>query len=209
LKTFQGQYVQKDFSAALQTLQTHQKKLPEDVFHYNVGLVKAQLEEFALARYHFLMSGQKGFKGPELAHNHSLIAQKLDLPRWETALNGSDYLYKFALAAPWDLLTGVSLMIILVGLVWMKKNVTLMKLFILFVFLSLPLGLGIWAWSLDKAVVIQTAEISDGPSAIFGTRGEVPVGVQIVTSGEGAWKRISYPSRFTGWVKSQSLRYLE
>jgi uncharacterized integral membrane protein len=209
LKTFQGQYVQKDFSAALQTLQTHQRKLPEDVFHYNVGLVKAQLEDLALARYHFLMSAKKGFGGPELAHNQSLIAHKLDLPRWEAALNGTDYLYKFALAAPWDLLTGAILMILLVSLVWMKKNVTPFRLFILFVFLSLPLGVGVWAWTLDNAVVIQSAEISDGPSAIFGTRGELPMGVQIVTSGEGEWKKVNYPSRFAGWVKSQSLRYLE
>ncbi len=73
----------------------------------------------------------------------------------------------------------------------------------------IPVGLNWWVKSWPYAVVVAPQAIQEGPSAIFPARGELPVGVLVITREMGEWEEVIYPSRFQGWIKKQGLKVLE
>ena len=54
LKTFEDYYTKKDYLNALLVLQKGGKEISPKVKHYNLGTVYAKMQNWPMARYHFL-----------------------------------------------------------------------------------------------------------------------------------------------------------
>lgn len=209
LKTFEDFYVKKDYSNALLILQRHADQLPSDLLHYNLGTVYLKMENLGLARYHFLLARAKGLSRVELDQNQSLIEQRLEVERLERPLNMTDHLIKASLFAHEGLLTSMGLLILLIGLVVLRKGATMMKILLWCLLMAIPFGYSLWVDTWPLMVAIRTQPVTEGPSAIFRETTELPEGVMVIAKGEGEWREVIYPSRFAGWIKSEALKKLE
>src|SRR5665647_2086831 len=56
LKTFEDYYTKKDYLNALLVLQKGGKEISPKVKHYNLGTVYAKMQNWPMARYHFLLA---------------------------------------------------------------------------------------------------------------------------------------------------------
>ena len=209
LKTVADLYAQKEYQKALEILTVNKNKISEGVWHYNVGTIYGKLENLPMARYHLIEAEWKGANSKEVIDNKIYIESKLEIPTLEKPLSPSDYFVKGAITSSQGILTSVSLLILISALIvfWKKKSfVALMTGIALF---STVIGLNFWIISWDKMIVTNVQEIKEGPSEIFGLRGEIPPGLMIVGNKKGIWIEIVYPSRYQGWIKNSGLKELE
>lgn len=209
LKTFQDLYAQKEYIKALQVLNQNAKDLDPGLYHYNAGTTEVQLGNWSIARYHFLMADNSGFDVPKNSINLKLVEEKLEIPRLEKPLNTMDYVVQGSLILSQGLLTTISLITLLIGLVVVKKKPSTKAMLSLLGLVLVPLGLNFWIRSWPMGVVTQGQIIYEGPSAIFASRDELPPGILILSQPNGEWRKIIYPSRFTGWIKNKNLKVLE
>ncbi len=209
MKTFEDFYVKKDYSNALQTLEKHANVLPAGLLHYNLGTVYLRMENWALARYHFLRADNAGFSRTELQQNMQLVEERLELSRLEHPLNSTDFIIKGALVVQNEILTSLSLILLVAGLIVLRKSASVLKVVLWSFIVILPIGLSYGIGMLPKYIVTEPLVLADGPSAIFDTTGELPAGVMVIVKTKDDWKEIIYPSRFTGWVKASGLKKLE
>lgn len=209
LKTFQDYYVKKDYKSALQTLQSHQSKLPRGLLHYNLGTVYGKLENWPLARYHLLMAEKNGFDSRELEQNKKLVEERLDVVRLEKPLNAMDYGVKFSTSISGEVLTTLGLIILLVGMLFLKKKPSLMRALVLILLVLSPLCLNWWISTWPRSIATEPQAILEGPSGIFSAKGELMPGTLVISLDKGQWQEIIWPSRFSGWVKRSALKELE
>ncbi len=209
MKTFQGFYASGDYANALLELEKSKDQLSAGVWHFNMGTVKAKLGQPAEARYHFLESRWSGFTDERLANNLSLVEDTLEVTKLEKPLEIADYAIKFGLWAQNGFFTMLSLVVLLFGFLILRRQKKYSILILTAFLAALPLGVNWWVKSWHKAVTLSTQQVQDGPSVIFGSRGELPPGVMVVTKKSGEWVEVIFPSRFRGWIKNASLKELE
>jgi hypothetical protein len=209
LKTVEAFHNQKEYQKALATLEANQSKISPGVWHYNMGTEYGKLDNLPLARYHFLMAELKGLNSKEVLSNRNLIESKLDITRLEKPISSYDYFIKISLEASKGILTTVSLLLVIIGLfnLWKKSNFKALGICLFFA-LGFT-GMNWWVNSWDKSIVMETKSVQEGPSAIFSVKGELPVGVMVITQAKGEWLEIIYPSRFQGWIKESGLKELK
>jgi hypothetical protein len=209
LKTVETLHHQKDYAGALRALETHQGEVSPGLWHYNMGTIYGKLEKLALARFHILMADKAGYSSKVLFDNKNLIEEKLDIPKLEKPLSIEDYLVKGSLIASQGLFTMMSLLLLIAGIISIKKKANV-KIYSGFLFLSVMLiGLNFWVHSWNKMVVIEAQPIHEGPSAIFSAQEELPSGVMLVTIQSGEWLEVIYPTRFSGWIRKTGLKELK
>jgi hypothetical protein len=209
LKTVETFYDQKDYSEALKILKTNQKNISPGVWHYNVGTIYGKLENWPLARYHLIMADTEGFSPQKVTLNKDLVEVKLEVSRHEKPLTTTDYLIKGGIEASQGILTTLSLVLVVFGIVsiWKKSHAKI--IIALFTAVVLVLGLNWWIQSWNKAIVLSSQLIQEGPSVIFEGREELPVGILLVGKKQGNWLKIIYPSRYQGWIKDAGLKELK
>lgn len=209
LKTVEAFYVQKDYANALRTLEANKSKISTGLWHYNMGTIHAGMKEWARARYHFLQAEKEGFVSKEAEQNLELAETALDISRLEKPLAWSDYAAKGALIASEGILGTMALFILIIGMVSVIKKKSLSALSILVVLVLAVVGLNFWIGSWPLAVVMKPQAIQEGPSVIFAGREELPIGVLVIATHEGEWRKILYPSRYQGWIKNTGLEELK
>lgn len=209
MKTFEGFYSKGDFANALLTLEKNPSDLSPGLWHYNVGTIKAKMQNLPEARFHFLQATELGMNSDVVFNNLKIAEEKLDIVRLEKPLNASDYFIKGSLWASQGLFTSLSLIIIIAALLHLRKRISYKLVLSYLTAVLLPLGFNFWVNSWDRAVVTNTQLVQEGPSVIFPSRGELPLGVLVVLKHNGEWSKIIYPSRFEGWIKNTGLKSLE
>lgn len=208
LKTVEALHRQNDFAGAKKLLEGHQSDLDPGVWHFNLGVLNAKLDQWALARFHFLKAEEQGFSEPDLLNNQKIVEEKLEIQKLEKPISTADYLVKGALIGSQGIFLSISLVLLIMGIIalWKKAG---SKIFAVFISLAILItGLNFWILSWDKYVVINPAPVFEGPSVIFQNRGEIPPGVMIIVEKQGGWERIIFPSRFEGWIKAVELKEL-
>ena len=209
MKTFEDFYAKKDYSNALQTLLKLKSEIPTQDWHYNLGTILAKQEKWAEARLHLLKAQDLGFSGHEVSQNLAIVESSLDVEKLEKPVSGIDYGYKAALYLQDGLLTTLSLVIVVVGLLIIKKQPSFKRFVLMLGLVLIPMSLNFWINSWSQGVVMETTVLNDGPSKIFESHGEIPIGVRVIFDQEDSWLKIVYPSRYQGWVKTGSIRDLE
>lgn len=179
------------------------------LWHYNMGTVLGEMNNWPLARYHFLMAQADGLNSEELNQNQQLAESKLEIARLEKPLGTSDYLIKTGMIASEGPLVTLSLLFLVIGLWILRKKPSFKSAVLFLVAVVTPLIVNFWIESWPKKVVLLPKAVYEGPSALFATRGELPPGIMVLTNTKGEWEEIIYPSRFAGWIKSDGLKRLE
>ena len=209
MKTFEGYYLKKDYPNALLTLEKHQQEIESGLWHYDMGTVFGEMQNWPMARYHFIMADARGFNSKELAQNQRLTEAALEVGKLEKPLDTSDYLIKSALVAAEGPLVTLSLIFVVLGLWTLKKSPSI-KRALVFVFVVLtPLVLDLWIDSWPRKIVTAPKSLFEGPSALFEARGEIPAGIFVITNTKEDWEEIIYPARYSGWVKADGMKKLE
>jgi len=209
LKTFEEHYLQKDYPNALLVLKNSENQLTPSLWHYNMGTVYGEMNNWPMARFHFILAEKSGLNSKELIQNKELIETKIEISRLEKALDTSDYLIKASnIASDGPLLT-IGFLFLAVGIWFLKKKATLKSAVIFVLVVSTPLMLDFWIDSWPRKIVIAPKTVYEGPSVLFGAIGEIPAGVMVITNKKDDWEKVIYPSRFSGWVKSDHLERLE
>lgn len=209
LKTFQDFYVKKDYDNALLTLQKEGDELSPGLLHYNLGTVYAKKGDYPMARYHLLEAERQGFSGNDLYQNLNLVENKLEIAKLEEPQSVTDQLVRVGDLAANGILTSLSLLILIFGLLSLKKQRSWGRVTAFLALFLIPLAMNWWIRSWPKAINIEEQEILEGPSAIFSPIGELPAGVLVITEDKGDWSKIIYPTRYSGWIKSKRLQKLE
>lgn len=209
LKTFEDFYLKKDFPNALLTLEKNQDQIEQGLWHYNMGTVLGEMNNWPMARFHFILAEASGLHSKELSQNQQLAEEKLEVSRLEKPLDSSDYLIKASMVLSEGPLITLSLVFLVIGL-WLLKKVPSIKRAAVFLLAVLsPLALDFWIDSWPRKIVTNVVPIYEGPSALFGVKGELPSGVLLLTNTKGEWEKVIYPSRFEGWIKTEGLKRLE
>lgn len=190
-------------------LEKQRENISPGLWHFNAGTVKAKMMNPAEARFHFLEARFHGFDDQKLSDNLSLIEDQLEVKTLERPVEPLDYAVKFSLWAEGGFFTMLSLLIIFLGLVFVKKTQKYYVLALTIFIAGFPLAMNFWVKSWNKAVNLNPQQVLDGPSAIFGSRGELPPGIFLITRSAGEWKEVIYPSKFRGWIKNVGLKELE
>lgn len=190
-------------------LEKQREIISPGLWHFNAGTVKAKMMSPAEARFHFLEARLHGFNNQKLSENLNLIENQLEVKSLEKSIEPMDYAVNFSLWAEGGFFTMLSLVIILLGLIIVKKTQKYYVLALTIFFATVPVSLNYWVKSWNKAVNLTPQQVLDGPSAIFGSRGELPPGIFLITRKSGEWKEIIYPSRFRGWIKNAGIKELE
>lgn len=209
LKTAEAQYIQQDYAGALKTLTENQTKISSGIWHYNVGTVYGAMKDYPLARYHLMQADRDGFSTKESRQNLELVENQLEISRLEKPLSPGDYMVKGSLVAAEGILTAIGLLILVVGLLGLRKQQSFKAFGALIGVVVLIFGLNWWIKSWPLSIVIKNIEIYEGPSTIFNSRDELPAGVMVLTTEKNGWKKIIYPSRFNGWIKVDDLKELK
>lgn len=209
MKTFQDFYLQKDYANALSVLEKNPSAFSKGLWHYNMGTLKAQHQQWAEARFHFILARENGFVEKANLENLQLVEEKLDVKHLEKPLSTTDYLIKGSLWASEGFLTTLSLLMLLVALWNLRKNKNYRMGAVYALLIALPLLLNFWIANWPRKMVIAAQMVQEGPSVIFGGTTELPPGVTLITKGKGDWLQIVYPSRFSGWIKETGVKSLE
>jgi hypothetical protein len=209
LKTVESAYQQGDFQGAISTLEKNQIHVTPGLWHYNMGTLYAKLENFPLARYHFLMSDMEGYTNKDLIKNKKIVEEKLDIPKHEKMLSTSDYFIRGSVEATHGIFTMVCLLIIICG-VFLSFRRSNFKAFRFSLVLScLVLVINFWVQNWKKFIVLEGQVLHEGPSSIFLSNQEVPPGTMIVVLEKDDWLRVLYPSQYGGWIKHNGIRKLK
>jgi hypothetical protein len=209
LGTFADQFAKGDYPNAMNELEKVREKISPGVWHFNMGTVQAKLSRPAEARYHFLEARHMGLQEEALTQNLQFIEDQLEVVKLEKPIEPMDYAMKFGLWAENGFFTMLSLILLLGGLLVLKREKKYWVLAVTIIVAAIPIGIGTWVNSWDRSVNLVPHEVLEGPSAIFASRGELPPGVMVITKRSGDWVEIIYPSRFRGWIKSTGLKELE
>lgn len=190
-------------------LAKNRERVSPGLWHFNMGTVKAKMNVPAEARYHFLEAEENGFADEKLSQNLSIVEDELQVKTLEKPLDTFDYAVKFGLWSHNGFLTTLSLLILLGGMLILRKEKKYYVLILTIVLALVPMGVNYWIGTWNKAVTISSHEVLEGPSVIFGSRGELPPGVMVVMKKSGEWNEVIYPSRFRGWIKNAGIKELE
>jgi hypothetical protein len=202
-------YAKGDFSNAQIELEKVREKISPGLWHFNMGTLKAKMSIPAEARFHFLEARLHGFTEKQLNQNLELVETQLNIISLEKPLEVADYAMKAGMWSQNGFFTMLSLLILVMGMITLKKERKHSVLFITIILTLIPFGLHFWVKSWDKYITLTALEVREGPSVIFGLRGELPDGVLVITRKSGEWREIIYPSRFRGWIKNAGLKELE
>lgn len=209
LKTFQDQYLQRDFPNAILTLEKNKSDISEGIWHFNMGTVQGEMQNWPMARYHYLMAEESGLVTKELQQNLKLIEDRLDIQKSEKPIDTTDYLVSGSLGLSKGILTSLSLVILVFAIWLLKKKPNYKNAAVMIVFVLAPLITDFWIKSWTKSIVTAPVPLYEAPSSIFGVRGEIPIGVLLVTQEKEGWEKIIFPSRFAGWIKPTGLKRLK
>jgi hypothetical protein len=209
LKTFQEHYAGKDYEKALQTLHNLGHELPAGIKHYNLGTVYAEIGELPLSRYHLLLAQRNGLSDEKVLKNLRVVETRLEVDRWERPLEPRDHFVQLSSGLSGDLLVSLSLVILIAGLILLRRTRELWHMGLLIVLILIPLGFNFWVKSWPWSMVLTADALQTGPSAIFGQQGEIPAGVLVLARADGEWAQVIYPARFAGWIRTKSLKRLE
>lgn len=174
-----------------------------------MGTSYAKIENWPLARYHFLFAEEKGYHSKNLFQNKKIVETQLGVETVERSFSLVDHSIHFALFHSKLPLFSLSLVIILISLISLKKRASLKKLGLSFGFILLPLAINFWISSWPVKLVLKKKALYEGPSELFKSSQSLPQGVFILSTSSDEWEKILYPSQFSGWVRKNDLKMVE
>lgn len=208
LKSLKGHYARGEMEQAQKVLLANKQQLADPLFHYNLGTVLVKDAKDAAGRYHLELARKKGFIGPELENNLSVVKEKLDLVQLEEGYGYQYQVLETLAGHSFEMLSSFGLFLILLVLTLYK----LKKVSKYLVSSCLVLGV-LWIgaiWMVQQSykfgIGLEPLGVREGPSEIFTKSKDLPQGAKfIVGRFSDGWFYIKAPREFSGWVQAKKV----
>lgn len=209
-KEYKNLFESGDYQGAIRLLRANKESFDSALYHYNLGINHARLEQLPLARYHFEKARDNGLYSPELRESLQQVKKLTGAQVMEKKSDLTDYLYDWTLSS--SLYTGFNISLIL-GIVLMTQLKKIprfwIKLLLALIVLT-PLAVQVYyKKNYSQAIVMQTKAVLAGPSEIFEQTQELTPGIKIsVSENFNGWRRIVAPASHKGWIRAGKLKEL-
>lgn len=213
---------------ALSYLKDNRKDFDPALYHYNLGVNYAKLDQLVEARYQFEMAKNQGLYSKELRSSLQKVRELSGAEQMEEKSTIMDYVYDQGVSS--SLYTGIniSLIALIIVIVQFKNLAQNWSKFAL-VLLSLAPMLGQLYLKTNYANSLALAEspVLLGPSKIFEQKQSLTPGMKVIVGRRGRelstelptelpnkeskpdeWLFIVSPSSHRGWVQASNLRSL-
>ena len=205
-------YTQGKFEAARELLMARKDTLPEGLFHYNLGTLYAREGNLALGRYHLEKALSENFANKMLFNNLKTVKAELNVSDLGESENLSARMIDASLSLPPGIWLTFTLLLLLGLILAVRKKIVCGVVLpgIFFILAAIPLLYSqIYLNKMHHAVVLQDAEIYEGPSRIYSSAGVVRGGSKIIV-GHSSNKQylILYPQTLSGWIHRDYLGFL-
>ncbi len=208
LKKLEQSFVEKNFEQARDTLLNIKSKIPEGLFHYNLGSIQAAEGKYPAARYNFEIAKKKDFTHPALYKNIKTVEARLSVKTESYTFKESFMTGFLSLNAGVYLSAGLVLSILIVFIINKLKVKSILLTICICLFLQVPFLSKVIYFDKEylDAINLKDIEVYQGPSKIYDVIDTLPAGRKfIVSKGNDGWFFITYPNRFSGWVERKSL----
>ncbi|MCO4753877.1 MAG: tetratricopeptide repeat protein [Bacteriovoracaceae bacterium] len=180
------------------------------IYHYNLGVNYAKLENLPMARLHLEKSINLGFKTPESQKSLEHVKEVLGVEALETKSSLKDYSLDLALDT--SLVTGINITLLLIFILLLKIR-KIKKNWIKLLCLAISLGPFLSQAYLKKeytsVMSVEKLDVLRGPSSIFEQTQELPPGMKFtISSSEGDWVYVVVPQSHSGWIKNEGFTKL-
>ena len=194
---------------AIQLLMKQKDQFDPAIYHYNLGVNLAFVNELPLSRYHLENAQNLGFKSIKSQAILEKVKDDLGVIGVEDKSSFSEHVVSYSLDASIATGVNISLVLLLLFLIKLKSiSKTWLKIIIPLVCFLPLLGQYYIQRNFNHAIALEKLEVLRGPSTIFEQTQEVIPGMSFITSGiAGEWIYIYSPSSHRGWIKNKG--YLE
>ena len=212
MEELENLYTQGNFEAARKALIGHKKMFPEGLFHYNLGTLYAKEGNLALGRYHLEKAHTKNFANKMLFNNLETVKVELNVSDLSQSENLLERSLDASLLLPPGLWTTLSLSMVVGFILLVRKKIVRGYVLpgLLFLFALIPfLYAQIYLEKVRHVIVLQDAEIYEGPSRIYSEMGVVKGGSKIIVGKSNNDQYfIVYPKTLSGWIHRDHLGFL-
>lgn len=207
--SFEELYLKKDYKGAANYLLQNKKQLSSGIFHYNLGTVYSKLGDFPAARFHLEKAIKDGYINSSSLNNLSYIKNQLQVDDLSNSTSIPDQIMNSALMVPSSGYLSLALILILIGLLFIRSKKLIKKISIIIFFIiaiSPILFSGIFLNKINYAVAFKDIPLYEGPSKIFTEKGKVRAGSKIILGEfKDGWFYVKFPISLTGWVSKDQL----
>ncbi len=212
LQSVQSLYLEGDYQGAIDALTKNRELLDLGLFHFNLGTLYLKNEQWGPGRYHLEKALKVGLVSEAQYHNLSVAKAKPGLVGLDSSQSWSEYALNTALAFPRDAYISSSLLLLTIGLYFVRRSlaVSWIKIISGLIFAALPSAFYLFFLAeLKEAVVLKDSPIREGPSQIYAEGTSLQAGSKIIVGKQsGNWYFIRYPRNHGGWIGRQDLGFL-
>jgi len=201
-------YNNNSYSESIDALLKIKNLFSKDIFHYNMGTLYAQKEEFAIARYH-LEKANSIQSHKNIVKNMDLVRQKLGLENEVQALDKVDQIgFSIMEIKNEDYIIGglFFLLFFFIALLNLNKHKRILCYsFLLLSLFSFGMGQFIKKEFLT-GIVLQECQLRTGPSSIYPVKTVLKNGQKLIVGKKiDGWLKVKMPRPLEGWLSQSDL----
>lgn len=198
------------YKDAIDHLKEYEKNFDPSIFHYNLGVNYALVNELPLSRYHLEKAEALGFKSIKTMESLEKVKEELGVVGVETKSSFSEQVTSFALDSSIATGANISLLLLLFFLIKFKSIKNYWLRGVIAIFCTFPfVGQFYIKNNYTQAIAIEKLDVLRGPSAIFEQTQEIVPGMSFILSKKiEGWIYIYSPQSHSGWVKNKGYRKL-
>ncbi len=209
MKSLSELYAKKDYAKALELLEQNSQAFDTGTYYYNLGTLKAKVNDFAFARFYYERALKEGYRSEALLNNLGFVKSKIQGDDLSNSSKFEDRLQDATLFFPLSFYLFLGALFFFVAVLWMRmmKSLKIWKVAIVILFAFVP---AIFKISyLDKnpvAIVLKETSVYEGPSTIFEQKSTIKAGAKIRLSKiNDKWAFVSAPESAIGWISREHL----
>jgi hypothetical protein len=206
LKSLEALYIDGKYDQAIEALLSVKDAVSPGLFHYNLGTLYAKSEQFAAGRYHLEKAIHEGYITTYSLNNLAAVREKLQVADLSSSTHWWDIAMDFGTRLPESAYLTITLVAaLIVAIFFARKKIRGLKSLLVGLLLScVPYAIYYGFFSdIQSAIVLENAQILEGPSKIFKSKGTLVPGAKIlVRQGDPGWSYIWLPTELSGWIET-------
>ncbi len=206
VKTFKNLFESNELDKAKEYLIDYQDAFEENVYSYNRGVIEFNLANFPESKLYLEKAIKSGLDSKAVKDLISQVDQNLGIKRAQESITITDHLIEKTELISIDITLIMSAALLLGGLISLKKIYGVSLKIMTLLLTTIP-----FAWSLyymnyySTFIATEDREMREGPSKIFEDTFNMPEGIKyIISKRYKNWGYVTYPSKYSGWLKIRS-----
>ncbi len=210
-KSLENFYLNRSFEDASKLLLKHKDSYSKGQFHFNFGTLQLKLNNLPAAKFHLNKAISNGNYNSKTINNLKYVNSKLNLSDINNSTNFYDNSIHYLLQTPTSLYLSITLGLILLSMILLKKKIVGTLVFIsIFLVALIPYTFSkTYLKKIHVAISLENANLHEGPSKIYSKVSSIPAGTKIIINKtHNSWVYILRPLPFNGWIKRDKIGIL-